>query len=224
MTENSIYKYTNGDFFLQDTLGKDTLKHLLAETKGEFLLMAELRLTEEGYISAFNSHPFHFISRNGYEGYLFYNGLLDYKKLAEIEEIDYSNYHTKNGTTLMGISIARELEAGKTMQEALEKPKLALKSAYNIMMFYRDNAGKYKALIHAYLHNSVCDCACIQTYNKLLKKQSKNLLFIGASAIEQYKKESYEVLQNGAFLEFELGFIKEYYFDAAAETSPDIMF
>ena len=68
--------------------------------------MAELRLTEEGYVSAFNAHPFHFISRNGYEGYLFYNGLLDYQKLAELEKIDYRNYHTKNGTTLMGISIA----------------------------------------------------------------------------------------------------------------------
>lgn len=217
MTKNCIHTYTHGDFFLDDTTGKETLVWLLSQIEGEFLLMAELRLTEEGYISAFNSHPFHFLSRNGYEGYLFYNGLLDYQKLAQLEGIDYNHYDTKNGTTLMGISIARELESGKTMQEAIEKPKEALRSAYNLMLFYRDNRWKYKAHIHAYLHDDVREKCCVQTYNKLLKKQDDDLLFIGASAIEHYLPQEYTILENAQNLDFDIDFIKEYYFDAKAQ-------
>ena len=90
VTKNTLHHYANGEFFIEDTSGKEQLLKKLSEITGEFLLMIELRVTDEGYVSAFNSHPFHFMSRNGYEWYLFYNGLLDYQKLAELENIDYT--------------------------------------------------------------------------------------------------------------------------------------
>ena len=213
VTANTIHHYANGEFFLEDTLWKDKLKNTISELKWEFLLMIELRVTDEWYVSAFNSHPFHFLSRNGYEGYLFYNGLLDYEKLAEYEEIDYSHYKTKNGTTLMGISIANALERWKSMSEAIDEPKKALKSAYNLMMFYRNNTGQYKANIIAYITEKLCENKCVYQHNKLLKLQEEDLLFVGSSAIEIYKPWDYIVMKNGEHLELDIDFVNEYYFD-----------
>ncbi len=70
VTESTLYHYANGDFFVEDTEGKQRLLDLIGSIKWEFLLMAELRVTDKWYVSAFNSHPFYFLSRNGYEGYL----------------------------------------------------------------------------------------------------------------------------------------------------------
>jgi hypothetical protein len=97
--------------------------------------MSELRITDVGYVGAFYSHPFHIMTNNGYDGYLFFNGLLDYEKLAQIEGIDYNNYIRKNGTLIMSLTIAKELEQGKSVQEAIQRPKVALKSGYNLMLF-----------------------------------------------------------------------------------------
>lgn len=213
VTKNTLHHYANGEFFKEDVSGKQKLKNTLQELKWEFLLMIELRVTDEWYVSAFNSHPFHFLSRNGYEWYLFYNGLLDYKKLAESENIDFSNYQTKNGTTLMGISIARALEAGKCMSDAIDEPKKALKSAYNVMMFYRNNLWKYKANITAYIAENLCNNALVHQHNKVLKKQEDNLFFVGSSAIELYKPGEYTVMDNDEHIEMDIDFVNEYYFD-----------
>lgn len=213
VTANTIHHYANGEFFIEDRSGKENLSKIVSEISWEFLLMIELRVTDEGYVSAFNSHPFHFMSRNGYEWYLFYNGLLDYERLAEYEDIDFSHYKTKNGTTLMGISIARALEAGKNMSQAIDEPKKALKSAYNLMMFYRNNSGEYKANIIAYIAEELCKNPCVHTHNKLLKLEEEDLLFVGSSAVEIYKPWDYEIMENNEHLQLDIDFIEEYYFD-----------
>ncbi len=144
---------------------------------------------------------------------LFYNGLLDYEKLAESEGLDFKNYKTKNGTTLMGISIAKALESGKNMSEAIYEPKKALQSAYNLMIFYRNNLWEYKVNIVAYISEHLCKNACVYQHNKLLKSQEKDLLFIGSSSIELYKPGKYDIMENGETLEFDIDFIREYFFD-----------
>ena len=212
VTKNTIHHYANGEFFIEDKSGKEHILKELEEVSWEFLFMIELRVTDQGYISAFNSHPFHFMSRNGYEWYLFYNGLLDYELLAKFENIDYSHYKTKNGTTLIGISIARALEAGKNMSEAIDEPKRTLKSAYNVMMFYRNNLWKYKVNIIAYIAENFYSNEKVFTHNKLLKKVEDDIIFIGSSAIEIYKSGEYEVMKNGEHLEMDIDFIEEYYF------------
>ena len=72
--------------------------------------MSELRITDIGYVGAFTAHPFPILTKNAYDGWLFFNGLLDYEKLAELENIDYTNYSKKNGTLIMSLSIGAELE------------------------------------------------------------------------------------------------------------------
>lgn len=213
VTENMIHQYTNGDFFVEDIKGRKNLETLVSELSGEFLLMTELRVTDIWYVSAFNSHPFHFIARNGYEWYLFHNGFIDYKKLAIAEKLDFNDYQTKNGTILMWISISRALESGQTMKQAIERPKVALQSAYNIMLFYRDNKWKYKAFVHAYLLEKLCENPCSFEHNKILKKQHDDLFFAGSSAIEIYRADDYEIMENGETKEFKMDFINEYYFD-----------
>lgn len=213
VTSNTIHHYANGEFFVEDTKWKKCLEEQLENLEGEFMLMIELRVTDEWYVWVFNSHPFHFMSRNGYEGYLFYNGLLDYEKLAEKEGIDFWNYKTKNGTTLMGISIARALESGKHMTEAIIEPRNTLKSAYNLMMFYRNSAWEYKANILAYIAEKYTENECVYRHNKLLKKDEWDLFFVGSSAMEIYAPNDYEVMKNGELLEFNINFIEEYYFD-----------
>jgi hypothetical protein len=47
-----------------------------------------------------------------------------------------------------------------------------------------------------------------------LKKEYKDLFFVGSSAIGEYLKEEFDVMQNGEFLSFDIDFIKEFYFDA----------
>lgn len=213
VTENMIHQYTNGDFFVEDVHGRKNLDTIVSELSWKFLLMIELRVTDIWYVSAFNSHPFHFISRNGYEWYLFHNGFIDYKKLAQSEKLDFDDYFTKNGTTLMWISISRALESWLSMKQAIERPKVALQSAYNLMMFYRDNKGKYKAFVHAYLLDELCNNPCSFEHNKLLKKDDGDLFFIWSSAVELYKPDTYEIMINGEIQEFDMDFIEEYYFD-----------
>lgn len=213
VTATQVFKYTCWDFVKDDESWKENLLSLLHTIQGEFMLMFELRVTDIGHVSAFNTHPFHFISRNGYEGYLFYNGLLDYEDLAKKEGIDFCWYETKNGTTLMGISIAKQLESGKTMKEAIEHPKVALQSAYNLMMYYRNNAGKYKALLHAYIREELRENPIIFRHNKVLRKREDDILFIGSSIVEHYAPWEYETLTNGETVEIDIDFIKEYYFD-----------
>lgn len=213
LDSHGIHHYANADFFLEDISGKNQLYTALENARWEFVLMIELRVTDEWYVSAFNTHPFHFISQNGYEWYLFYNGLLDYKKLAEIEHIDFSNYHTKNGTTIMGMSIAKALEAWNTIKEAIERPKKALKSSYNLMLFYRNNLWKYVAHIHAFISEHLLTNSIVFEHNKLIKKYEDDIIFIGSSAIELYKPWNYSVLGNGENIEFDIDFLTEYYFD-----------
>ena len=94
----------------------------------------------------------------------------------------------------MGISIARALEAGKNMSDAIDEPKKALKSAYNVMMFYRNNLWKYKANIIAYIAEKLCKNEKVFTHNKLLKKVEDDMVFIGSSAIELYTPGEYTKL------------------------------
>ncbi len=213
VSKNAIHHYANGLFFHEDVSGKEILEKALSGISGDFILMAELRVTDLWYVSAFNAHPFMFQSQNGYEGYLFYNGLLDYEKLAECEALDFQNYTTKNGTTLMGMSIARALESGQDMKQALERPKCALQSAYNLMMFYRDNKGKYKSCMQSYISETLLKNKIVFDHNKLLKKEESDMFFMGSSTIELYKKWEYEVMKNGEYIEFDVDFIEEYFFD-----------
>lgn len=213
LTKDSLHHYTHGGIFLHDTQWQKSLQQHISELQGEFVLMIELRVTDEGHVSAFNAHPFYFLSRNGYEGYLFYNGLLDYPHLAELEGIDYEKYLTKNGTTLMGISIAKSLEAWKKMSEALLEPRKAVKSSYNLMLLYRDEFGKYKYNILAYISEKFLSNDIVYTHNKLITQQEDDMFFAGSSAIELYLPWNYSIMENGQQIEREITFIDEYYFD-----------
>lgn len=213
VTKDKINTYLNWNAFLDDKKWFDHLKQQIKDIDWEFLLMAELRVTDEWYISALNAHPFHFMSRNGYEMYLFYNWLIDHRKIAELEWIDYKNFINKNGTVIMWLSIVSWLESGFDFKKSLEKPKQALKSWYNIMSFIHDDKGKYKAFINAYTIEKLYNNPKYYEYIKVLKKQEEDLFFAWSSTIELYRKDDYSIMKNGELLEFELDFIDEYCFN-----------
>ncbi|MDD2871277.1 MAG: hypothetical protein PHS49_04765 [Candidatus Gracilibacteria bacterium] len=213
VTENSINTYLSGEAFYNDETGFENLKNQIKTISGPFLLMSELRLTDEGNVSALNSHPFFFSSYNGYEGCFFYNGLLDYEKLASLEGLNYSDFKGKNGTTIMGLSFSRELEKGSTVKQALLRPLPALKSGYNIMCFLNDNNGNFKAYINAYIAEKMLENKEYIEYVKLIKKSDDDLFFAGSNAISVYKNDMYTVMENAEFLEFDIDFIKQYYFN-----------
>lgn len=213
VSKDMVHHYTQGKFFADDEDGQSRLFDIVNKTQGRFIIMIELRVTDIGHVSAFNSHPFHFISRNGYEGYLFYNGLLDYQKLAELEHIDFENYTTKNGTTLMGISIANALESGKTMREAIEEPKKALQSAYNLMIFYRNNRGEYHSIIQSYISEHLLNDMCVMDHNTLIYRDEGDLFFLSSLPIQEYLSGEFIKMENGETLMRKQDFIHEYYFD-----------
>ena len=214
VNKNSVNTYLNWQAFFEDKKWFKFLEKLVEENEWEFLLMVELRVTDIGYVSAFNSHPFQFVTKNGYEWFLFYNGLLDYEKLAKLENIDYKNFEKKNGTMIMALSIANELEKWTQIQQALQTPKKALKSGYNLMSFVVDNNWKYKAFVNAYAKEELLEDKKIFEYYKLIKKEEDDIFFAGSSVIQLYKKWDYQTMKNGELLEFDIDFIKEYYFDA----------
>ena len=176
--------------------------------------MVELRHTDIWYVSAMNSHPFFFASNNGYEGYLFYNGLLDYESLAKKENIDFKDYKRKNWTAIMWVSIAKELSKGIFLRDAIQAPKTELKSGYNLMLFINDNKWKYKAIVNAYAKEELMEQKGSKDYYTMLKKEDNDLFFAGSAAIWVYRKDDYQEMKNGEIIEFDLDFINEDYFNS----------
>jgi len=213
VTKDYIDSYLSGEAFFNDEHWFEELKIKISNISWEFLLMAELRLTDEWYVSALNSHPFSFSTNNWYEWWFFYNWLLDYEKLAEFEWLDYSNFKKKNGTTIMWQSFRNELEKWASIKEALLCPIKALKSGYNLMCFLNDNNWNNKAYVNAYSKEELLENECYFEYSKLIKKDEPDLFFVGSNAIWVYKKDEYQDMQNWEFLEFDVDFLNEYYFN-----------
>lgn len=213
VTENNINTYLNWQAFFEDEIWFNNLKKQIKYIKWNFLLMVELRLTDEWYVSALNSHPFFFSSDNWYEWWFFYNWLLDREKLSKIEWLNYSNFKKKNGTTIMWHCISKKLENWSDIKEALLSPKKALKSWYNLMCFLNDNNWEYKAYLNAYSKESLLKNDGYKEYVKIIKKEESDLFFAWSNAIWFYKKGDYITMQNWEFLEFEINWIKEFYFN-----------
>ncbi len=212
VTENSVDTYLNWQAFFDDKKWFSNLKDKINNLTWEFMLMSELRITDEGHVSSFNSHPFNFISKNGYEWYLFYNWLLDYKKLAELEWINYDYYKNKNGTTIMGLSISSELDKWVSIKEAIQAPKKALKSWYNLMTFVNNNRWEFKAFVNAYSIPELLKDKKIFAYYKLIKKEEKDIFFAWSSVVWEYLDYDFKDMKNWELLEFNIDFINEFYF------------
>lgn len=214
VTSNNILTYLSWEAFYNDINWIKNLKDQIKNISWEFLLMSELRLTDEWHVSALNSHPFFFSTYNWYEGWFFYNWLLDHEKLANIEWFDIKNFKRKNGTTLIWHSISKELENWKTIKQSLLKPIETVKSGYNLMCFLNDNNWDYKAYLNAYSKKELLKNLDYLEYTKLIKKEDTDLFFAGSNAISCYRKDDYEIMKNEEFLEFDIDFINEYYFNA----------
>jgi len=212
VSSDSIDLYRNWKFFYEDKKWFDNLKYKLKNINWEFLLMTELRITDIWYVSAFTAHPFPILTKNAYDGWLFFNGLLDYEKLAKLENIDYSSYSKKNGTIIMSLSIWNELEKWKSFKEAIKSPKKALKSWYNLMSFLHWPNG-YKAYVNSYVKEELLEHKIAYDYYKLLYKEYWDLFFVGSSAIWVYKKEDYNIMKNWELFEFDIKWINEFYFN-----------
>lgn len=214
VTENNIKTYLNGQAFFDDTNWFDNLKKQVEKIEWNFLLMAELRLTDEGYVSALNSHPFFFSSDNWYEWWFFYNWLIDRDKLANLEWLKIENFKKKNWTTIMWHCISKSLESWNDIKKALLCPQKALKSWYNLMSFVNDNSWEYRAFINAYSKEELLKNSNYKEFIKIIKKEEKDLFFAWSNAISVYRKDNYEVMENWEFLEFKIDWIKEFYFNA----------
>ena len=217
VTKDNINTYLSGEAFFNDEIGFENLKNQIKNITWEFLLMSELRLTDEWHVSSLNSHPFFFSTYNWYEWWFFYNGLLYHEKLALLEWLDYNNFKRKNGTTIMWQSISKELEKWSSIKDALLKPKQAVKSGYNLMCFLNDNNGDFKAYIYAYWLEKLLKNPDYKEYIKLIKKEEDDLFFVWSNAIWIYKKDIYTEMKNWEFLEFDINFINEYYFSSQDE-------
>lgn len=214
VTKNSIDTYLSWEAFFNDESWFEDLKNKINNISWEFMLMSELRVTDEWYVSALNSHPFFFSSKNWYEWWFFYNWLLDYEKLAKLEWIDYSNFKRKNGTTIMGHCIANELERWSDIKTALSSPNRAQLSWYNLMSFINNNLWEFKAYILTHVMDKYSKNELYLEYNRLIKKDDEDLFFVWANAISIYRKDNYESMKNWDLLEFDIDFVEEYYFDS----------
>lgn len=213
VTENNIITYLNWEAFFQDIIWFNNLKKQVKNIEWNFLLMAEFRLTDEWYVSAFNSHPFFFSSSNWYEWYFFYNWLMNREKLAELEWFDYKNFNKKNWTTIMWHCFSKELEKWNNIKDALLSPKKALKTWYNLMCFINNNKWEYKAYLNAYSKEELLKDIKYKEYIKLIKKEENDLFFAGSNTISIYKNDNYDIMKNWEFLEFDINWIKEFYFN-----------
>lgn len=214
VTKDNINTYLSGEAFFNDEYWFENLKNQIKNISWEFLLMSEFRLTDEWYVSALNAHPFFFSTYNWYEWWFFYNGLLDDKKLAELEWLEHKNFKRKNGTTIIWLCISKELEKGTNIREALLAPIKALKSWYNLMSFVNNNNGDFKAYINAYCKEELLKNKEYLEYTKLIKKDDDDLFFVWSNSISVYKRDDYIVMKNWEFLEFDIDFINEYYFNS----------
>lgn len=214
VTKDNINTYLSWESFFNDDVWFENLKNQILNISWEFMLMSELRVTDEWHISALNSHPFVFSSDNWYEWWFFYNWLLDYKKLADLEWLDYNNFKKKNGTTIMWHCISKELENWNTIKNALLCSKKALKSWYNLMCFLNDNNWNNKAYIYAYSLPELLKNNDYYDYTKLIKKDDEDLFFVWSNTISIYKKDNYIVMNNWEFIEFDINFVNEYYFNS----------
>lgn len=213
VTKDSINTYLSGEAFFNDEFWFENLKEQVRNISWEFLLMSELRLTDEWHVSALNSHPFFFSTYNWYEWWFFYNWLLDHEKLAILDWFDINNFKRKNGTTIMWHSISKELEKWSSIKEALLKPKKAVKSGYNLMCFLNDNNCDFKAYVYAFSKEKLLENKDYLEYAKLIKKEDEDLFFVWSNAISVYKNDEYLVMENWEFLEFDIDFVNEYYFN-----------
>lgn len=212
VTPENIETYLNANAFFEDKKWFDDLKAKVLNITWEFLLMAEFRLTDSWYVSAFNSHPFNFSSRNWYEWVFFYNWVFDHEKLAKLENINYNCFSKKNSTTLLWHSFSRVLQETDDIFKAIDFPKIALKTGYNLMMFYNDNSWKYNWIVHSYAKDELLEKDCnYKTYISLIKKVESDLIFIWSNAISCFKKDDYEIMKNWETQKFEIDFIKEFY-------------
>lgn len=218
VTEDNIINYLNANAFFEDKKWFSDLKEKIKNISWEFLLMAEFRLTDSGYVSALNSHPFNFSSRNWYEWVFFYNWIFDHQKLANIENINYNYFSKKNSTTILGHSFSRILEETDDIYKAIDYPKIALKTWYNLMMFVNDNLWNYKAIVHSYANKELLDKDNnYKTYISLIKKIDSDLSFVWSNAISCFRKDSYEYMKNSESIEFNIDFIKEFYIENSCD-------
>lgn len=213
VTKDSINTYLSWEAFFNDDFWFENLKNHIRNISWEFLLMSELRLTDEWHVSALNSHPFFISTYNWYEWWFFYNWLLDHEKLALLDWFDINNFKRKNGTTIIWHSISKELENGTDVKDSLLKPLKAVKSGYNLMCFLNDNNGDFKAYINAYSKEKLLENKDYLEYSKLIKKEDEDLFFVWSNAIWVYKWDEYLVMENWEFLEFDIDFVNEYYFN-----------
>lgn len=213
VSADNINDYTCWKYFLNDQESIKILKQQLNNIEWEFLLMLEARVTDIGFVSSLNAHPFKFISRNGYEGRLFYNGLLDYEKLADLEWIDFKNYKTKNWTTIMWICIANALEKWMSFHKAILEPMKALQTAYNVMFFLHDQNWNYKSFVCSYVKEELFEKDFVKNHNSLIYKQHKDLFFAWNTSIKHEIEWDFQTFKNWEIMEFEIDFINEYFFD-----------
>lgn len=213
VSSKNIYTYLTSEFIRDDIFWLEKLKKEIDNISWEFVLFAEIRVTEEWYVSAFNSHPFSFSTRNWVDWFLFHNWFLDWNIVAESIWINPENYKTKNSSTFIWLSISKKLEEWKKLPEALFLPDESIKTTYNLMLFIHDNFWKFKAYIYPHIKRSalwldyICEC------NKLLRKDYKDLIYVWSSTISDYINEKFDIVENNKLIEFDIDFIEEYYFN-----------
>lgn len=212
VSAKKVSTYLTSTFINEDISWIEKLKTEIKNISWEFVLMAEIRVTDKGYVSSFNSHPFFFSTKNWFEWYLFHNWFLDWNIVAKSIWINPDDYKTKNSSTFIWLSISKNLEEWKKFPEALFLPDESIRTTYNLMLFIHDNFWKFKAYIYPHIKKRalwidyICEC------NKLLRKNYEDLIYIWSSTIEDYIDEKFEVLENNKLQEFEIDFIEEYYF------------
>lgn len=212
VTSKNVSTYLTSEFIRDDVSWIEKLKTEVKNITWKFVLFAEIRVTDRWYVSAFNSHPFTFSTRNWIDGFLFHNWFLDWDVVAKDIWINPELYKTKNSSTFIWLSISKNLEQWKSMLESLFLPDDSIRTTYNLMLFIHDNNWKFKAYIYPHIKKSalafdyICDC------NKLLRKDYDDLIYIWSSTISDYIHEEFSVLENNKLLEFDIDFVEEYYF------------
>ncbi len=193
----------------------EKLKELISNAEKEFLILGLTRITDVGYYSSIDSHPFSFITKDNneiVEVFITYNGLINYEEISKEYNLNDKVFEKRN--TLLSLLTALIYDTSKPLKERMIEFKKFAKSGYNLfsILVYPE---RIKAFIMAYAKPELLKKDFLFNYYSVAKKIEDDLVFAGnkliAEILEKEGEKGFEIMKNGEYFEVEFEINKKYF-------------
>jgi glutamine amidotransferase len=192
---------------------------LIKKIEGEFLIIGLARVTDIGYISSIESHPFSFLAKNKenriLEVYLAYNGLFNAKKACEIFGICKNQFDERNTALALSYTLMKYLET-MDFREAMLKATELTNSGLNLFTLVLDK--DIKAYLMAFAKEELLKNELTFNYYSLAKNINNEFIFAGNKLIADYAREKYKIdgfklMENKEIIEINIDFVNKEFFN-----------